>query len=388
MDERTVIVEDTFNKLRLSSPPDGWFPALQDLSWRITESNLPFINIFLSPHLKTISIYTPSTWTGPNIPHNILAAIASVISALPTPALRLLSVDIGYNTPMAYFKDSLSPTVLRCGPSLTTFTSTVPLSDAAVNHLIQLPHLRTWHIKCPPPRYPTPPPPLIFPPLASFTLGEGSAREWLSLFERLEGGGSTVQGLAPLSKVKESLKSLNVRDPSSLVVDISFTSPIQMFRNLVTLGVMVYCPYVDGDDQCAFRLNNDNITKLATALPQLESLFLGRPCLKNTCATTVACLLPISVHCVKLQKLQIHFNTTNIVDDFKNISEVPRFQELHPLPRCTLSHLYVDRMALTLDEPGFETVVGGVIDIFPSLKRCIGHGWGWGEISERIAGLR
>ena len=39
--------------------------------------------------------------------------------------------------------------------------------------------------------------------------------------------------------------------------------------------------------------------------------------------TIVACLLTISTYCVGLEKLEIHFSTTNIVNDFKNIQEVP-----------------------------------------------------------------
>jgi hypothetical protein len=41
--------------------------------------------------------------------------------------------------------------------------------------------------------------------------------------------------------------------------------------------------------------------------------------------------------------MEIHFNTTNIVDDSKDISENLRFQELHSLPKCTLSRLDVYR---------------------------------------------
>jgi hypothetical protein len=124
------------------------------------------------------------------------------------------------------------------------------------------------------------------------------------------------------------------------------------------------------------------------ALSQLESLLLGYPCFDNTCATTVACLLQISVHCLKLRSLQIHFNTTNIVGDLKNVSEDSRFQELRPLPRCTLSCLDVGKMPLTLDETGFETMVNGMVDIFPSLKRCAGVEETWNELSRRITELQ
>ena len=120
------------------------------------------------------------------------------------------------------------------------------------------------------------------------------------------------------------------------------------------------------------------------ALTQLESLLLG---LENTCPTTVACLLTISTYCVGLEKLEIHF-TTNIVDDFKNIQEVPRFEQLRSAPRCPLTRLDVYRISLTLDEPGFETVANGMIDIFPSLTHCEGLDQSWDELSDRIVELQ
>ena len=389
VDERSDLVEETFQKFRLNSPPGGWFPALQDLSWRIMGSNLPYVDLFFSPYLKRISIYTPWTWAGVQVPPNVLAAIASAVSKLPaSSALEFLSLDFDCAAPPGYFKDSLSSVILRCGPSLVEFTSSVPLSDAAINHLIQLPHLRTWRTEGPPPSYSTLPLSLPSLPLAKLTLAKGAARGWLSLFRRLEDSTPTAQGVTPPPKLKKSLKSLDVKDPSGFTIDIPFTSSVQIFRNLVTLGVTTLCPGKGEEGQCAFRLNNDNVTELAMALPQLETLSLGRPCSGNTCATTVACLLPISVHCIKLQRLRIHFNTANIVDDIENVSKDPRFLELHSLPKCALLYLFVDRMPLTIDKSGFKTVADGIINIFPSLDYCSGLERPWDKLSKTIGKFR
>ena len=386
--DQSAIVGDTLYKLRQGLPSGGWFPALQDLSLSITESNLPYTDLFFSPHLKKISIYMLWSRRRPEVPHDTLAAVASTISALPTSALQSLSVDVGCSARPACFKDSLSSVVLRCGSSLTEFTSTVPLSDAATNHLIRLPRLRTWHIEGPPPRHSTSSLSLIFPPLTELTLGEGAARGWLSLWERPEDGASTMQDVSPTSRVKDSLKSLNIKDLSILIINTSLTSQIRTFRNLVHLWIRGYCPDEDEGGQCIFGLNNDDVTNLAVALPQLESLSLGVPCPKNTCATTVVCLLQISVHCVKLEELEIHFNSTSIVGDLKNISMDPQFQDLRSLPKCPLSCLYVNGIPLALGEPGLETVVDGMIVIFPSLTQCTGLEWCWNEVSERIRELR
>ena len=113
------------------------------------------------------------------------------------------------------------------------------------------------------------------------------------------------------------MKFLAIEGPFSTNTGASVISPIKSFRNLVYLTVD------DDEGQCTFKLNNDDVTELAIALPQLESLLLVRPCYENTCPITVACLLSISVHCVMLEELTIHFNTANIVGDFRYILEVP-----------------------------------------------------------------
>jgi len=384
LDQWWGLGEETLLKLRLSAPPGGWFPALQNLDWHITKSNLLFADLFFSPHLKKISIYPSLSWSYSGIPPDALSAIASTISGLPTSSLQSLTIfspeSWSHMSPWADFTSSLSSVVLRCGPSFTEFISIIPLSGAAIDHLIRLPHLSTCHVDGPPPSYSPPDPPFVFPPLTKLGLIEGSVREWLPLLERL--GSCAV----PLSKVKESLKILRLPSP---VIDITSASLIQTFRNLVDLNVDRSCNGRDAEGPCIFKLNNDDVTELVMTLSQLEFLLLGRPCSNNTCATTVACLLPISVHCVKLRTPEVHFNTTNIVDDLKNISDSPRFHELHSRPRCKLSCLNVYRMSLILDDPGFETVANGMIGIFPALGYCleIVRGTGWRELSERLKEL-
>ena len=229
--------------------------------------------------------------------------------------------------------------------------------------------------------------PLVFPPLTKLKLG-GAAHGWLSLFQSLEYSIPAAHGTTPLSQVKKSLKSLDVEDTPGLIINVSFASAIHIFPNLVRLGLGDCCRSKERGGQCTFRLNNDSVTQLDMALPQLETLSLGRPCAGNTCVTTVVSLLPISVHCVKLKNLAIHFNTTSIVEDFKNISMDPQFQKLRSLPRCILSHLCVDWIPLALDDRGFGAVADGMFDIFPSLECCLGSTQAWREVSCRIARLR
>ena len=178
-------------------------------------------------------------------------------------------------------------------------------------------------------------------------------------------------GATPLSKTEESLKSLNTEVPSALIIDTLFTSPIQILRNLVHLSIKVSCRD-ESDGGSAISSCNDHFTDLATTLPRLESLLLGRACFQNTCATTVVCLLPISVHCVKLDRIEIHFIQRASLTISRTSQRTPQFQELRSLPKCTLSRLDVYRIPLTVDELCLGIVVGRMIGIFPSLERCEG----------------
>lgn len=378
---------DALRLVLRNSPPGGWFPALQELFWAVEEANIPYCPIFFSPQLRRVHLFT--NWRGdPTAPPD-LSAVASAVSQLPASTLKLLNLHVRFiwfsSLP---FEESASSLVLRCGPSLTRFSTRTQLSDEALNHLVQLPYLDTVLIDCPPPRCPGTSFPPIFPRLKKLSLGKAGAHGWLSLFGQLENGISAVQGVMPLSRMKKSLVTLKIITAPAPGIDAAFTSVLQIFQNLAILNLDHVCHEDEEDDQCKFTLNDNDVTELAMALPRLRTLILGYPCAANTCATTIACLLPISVHCVGLESLSIHFNTRNIAKDLETAFEDPRFQELRLLPRCPLGQLRTFDMTLSLDESGFETVVNGMVDIFPSLNCCEGNQKIWSTLSTRIVDNR
>ena len=132
-----------------------------------------------------------------------LQILASTIFVLPTSSLRIFSSADHVAMPWEYFKDSLSSVGLRCGLSLTMYDSPIPLSDAVLNHLIQLPHLNFLRIHGPPPNYSATSLPPVFPLPGELAFGEGVACEWLPLLGRPDDGASTMQGVTPLSKTKQ-----------------------------------------------------------------------------------------------------------------------------------------------------------------------------------------
>ena len=147
------------------------------------------------------------------------------------------------------------------------------------------------------------------------------------------------------------------------------------------------CNYVGAGDGCSFRLNNNNVTRLTTALPQLENLLLGHPCHRNTCATTVAYFLPISVQCLNLGRLEIHFNTTDIAGDFESALGGPRFQDTHSIPKSRLQLLCVKYTSLSLEPTKVYTVVDGLTNAFPCLECVEAHGHKWNDISKKLSAI-
>jgi len=381
LEDHFALGEGTLPKLRLNSPADGWFPALRKLRWTIEISTLPYVDLCLSPHLKTIRIHSGFV-DKTKTPRDFPRTVASTISTLPTSTLRSLHVDISH-MPWAYLKHSLPSLVLRCGSSLTKFACPTTLSDAAINHLAHLPNLRYWNTTDPPLNYSNSPLPLplTFPPLTQFYVAGDAGFSWISLFGRLATG---VPGVQALTRIRESLKELCVGNfDSDPIIDVSFVSPIQMFHNLTFLNVVTGCP----NNRCAFELDDHNVAELTAALPCLAALYLGFPCSRNTCATTITCLLWISVRCLELEDLVIHFNTANIVEDFKRVSTDLRFERPRSLPRCPLQILEVFETPLTLDEPSLEIVANGMVDTFPSLGCCKGSEE-WQDLSKRIKELQ
>jgi hypothetical protein len=390
VDGRFIIEKNSREKLIANSPTTGgWFPASRALDWIVNKNSLFPPHLVFSVRLETVSV------TMSKHPGGYCSTLASIISAIPASTLRSLNVRSDFKS--LSISRELSSIISNCESPFTKFVSFVPLENKAVEHLIQLPHLDTLVTVNPPPFNLGPPPldhdlpfgpgvplSLVFPPLTELIVGTGVVQGWLALFKLLEARVSAANGAMPVSRVKKSLGTLVGEDPRC-PIDASFTSPIRMFRNLVHLDIRARC---NGGFGCAFRLNDNNIAELAMALHQVEYFSLGEPCAQNTCATTVACLLFFSVYCTRLRILTIHFNTTNIVDDFNHALEGSQFRELRLCPRCPLSCLDVHSIPLHLDGPDFETVVNGMVDIFPSLKGCGGGKGIWKELSAKILQFR
>ena len=132
----------------------------------------------------------------------------------------------------------------------------------------------------------------------------------------------------------------------------------------MTLEVQVNCSSVG---TCIFQLTDDDMENLAIALHHLESLRLGKSRIFDTCKTTVAALMPISVHCMDLTVLETHFNTLEIVRDLQRVLDRGAGRDD---AKCRVSNLPVGGLSVEAQK-NIETVVMGLKVILPCLRNLV-----------------
>ena len=353
LDPTTRYANDTLLRLSSNSPGGLLFTKLESLEWGIasTQTALPFFRLFLSPHLQsvTITIYLDV------ITEDMVAPLTQMISLLPI-SLRHLSIMCDQEGER--LSDAMSSFVCRSGSLLSSFETTERLSEKAIDHLMQLPNLSRWVTVQGPPRVV---PTSIFPSLESIWLHEPTALPWLHLLASHERDILWQDGSRSATShpnIRETLTSFRC---FHTIVDSTLLSSVVKFRNLVTLCVDTTCP---NTDDCTFFLTDGHMEDLAAALPRLEDLKLGYPCHFNSCATTIASLASISVHCPDLTVLQVHFNTRTIVSDMQRLLDGVAGRGK---AKCKLRNLSVGFLPLEVGEEDVKNVTVGLKVIFPCL---------------------
>ena len=272
-------------------------------------------------------------------------------------------------------KDATSSFVHQRGSLLRRFRSCVPLSEAAIHHLMQLPNLRSLIFAQGPPRTI---PPSIFTSLERLRLHELAALPWLHLLASHKEF-ILQNGSAPATSHVNIRKTLRyISCPLDTTIDSTFLSSILKFRNLVALRLGTYFYRVGG---CAFHLTDDNMEKLAASLHRLKSLQLKQPCGSNSRNTTVASLISISIHCPDLTDLETHFNTLTIVGDIQRLIDGGYGRNS---AKCELRRLVVGYIPLKVHGEDIETIVVGFKVIFPCLTDFTDFNGHWRELGSKL----
>ena len=362
-----------------NSPDESLCRGLRELVW-ITRP-YPLDRLFLSSHLTVFSFLCTSL--SGQLPDEVFLNLASVIAELQTSSLQSLRIRLpiaAEQTPTS-LRSAVSSAVLRCGPSLTTLSVPTPLSDEAVKHLMQLPKLTTWEARNGPPGVSDPSLSNAFLQLETLELHVQESLEWLPLFEAATRRISSGQDARALSNRGPGQKLTTLASRVQVPIDAAFISPIKLFHGLVNLALRPPC---FGTGGCAFDLTDDDIAEIATALPNLVGVTFGGACPANSCRTTVSSLLLFSTRCKNLRYLDIHFNTTNLLDDFRSMVEDPRPGNLCALPRCQLTQLSVSHAPLRMEEESYGAVVAGFLSVFPLLHGIFGVAECWDRLNSKL----
>ena len=345
---------------------------LQELNWWLNETNVSFLPKFLSPHLTKINI-TTNTFVHPHetvdpwdeeLPEDVVPKMRSVIKALPS-SLQCLCIQLGGGLEARLTKE-ISAFILGCGESLQNLNINLVLSTQAIVHLMKLPNLCAWATKQGPPQVTD----LIhhgvpegvtslFPSLEALSIDSEAALEWLSLFE------AANNGTLPWIMAGGSLSVLTYRHPT-LPIDSPLITRVLPFVDLTDLFLSMECFM----RPCVSKFTDQDVERLAIALPRLEALTLGgSPCGEDTCPTTVRSLLFLSVHCTKLRHLNIHFRMANLRADMLDLLSYAYSQGLQSKPKCPLEDLMVWEMRPELADDDPMLISIGMLMIFPSLVK-------------------
>ena len=373
LDLNDNLTSDIISRISSNSPGGFLFPKLEWLHWGVCDADtaLPFFYLLLSPHLKRVTLYT---YSEPSVtPRDQLPALIQILQVLPT-SFEHLSILCGREE-----EEPLSSFVRRCGTSLRSFETCMPLSEAAIYHLMQLPNLSYWVTVQGPPRVV---PTSIFPSLEGICLDEPEALPWLQFLASHEEdairNGSALAGTSH-TKVREKIKFLKF---FVCTVDLVSLSPIVKFRNLVALRIAIFhCPV-----KCIFLLTDEDMENIVVALPCLKSLRLGKPCRYSTCNATIASLMSISAHCPDLARLETHFNTETIVSDVQRLLDGGAGRDK---PKCKLRRLVVGELPLYVDHEDLGAVAMGLKVIFPCLTDFKSSGEGfWDQLKYELGERR
>ena len=283
---------------------------------------------------------------------------------IPT-SIQRLCLQLGAG-PRTHLTEEISAFVLGCSDTLQTFSTNVELSTQAIVHLMNLPNLGTWITEQGPPqemdliRHGVPDGPFsLLPSLQAVSMRGDPVLKWLPLF------GDAKDRSPPWTMAGKGLATITYSH-STLPMDCTFISRFLPLKALVDLQINVDCFF----QPCPSKFTDQDVERLAIALPKLKTLTLGEwPCNSDTCPTTIRSLLSLSIHCTQLKYLNIHFRMVTLRADVLDMLGYAYSQGLHSKPKCALETLVVQEMHLVLSDYDPALISMGMLMIFPSLTK-------------------
>jgi len=360
-------------------------PNLRSINWTCSSWDAaPLLRLFLSPELIDIDIGFPN-----GDPHIYRPATISLIPARNLTNLRLECMAFGDPLPM----DELHNLLEQASETLRSVDLDGELSDSIMEKLLQLPNLRHLDLRLPGTRIALPA--VVFPSLEKLLVSCGESTWWLHALQNIQSpafrelnvylAGSSpthLQALGPSlldANIEQTLISLNFDSLVRIPLTEAGLRPFISFGKLTNLDLLSPCT----EEGCSFQLNDSIISELAVALPRLTHLGLGgTPCEAATSDVTITSLVALSINCVDLDFLRLHFNANGIISrDAHENSQTHKFT-------CKLRTLTMGSQPLPSNQDDVLLLTFTILHIFPHLEEILAEGQGWGQVGQAVGLFR
>ena len=371
--------------------PAHLLPNLQSLEWYSTADTFAYINLFQSPQLTSLYVRVI-----PNIP-NVVPILASLrVETLEEVRFLDSSGDRAV-------QDAISNLVLRTTATLRSIEVPSDLSDAAIHHVTRLPNLSDASLGSVNLDRLTATPETSFPPLRTVETRVNSKGGWKCLLQDTTNLESIVlhspTALLPGEVVDafgflinkgfhQTMRRLSFAALEPYDITPPVLTPLLAFGYLTNLSVSPPCH----PTRCSSQLTNDTLAQLAGALPQLVELVLGNvPCGSPAPGVTLSGLAPLSVHCVHLRTLQVHFSALDIHTDIPDCALLEP-SDLTPLSpnHCHLTQIVVGQLPISTQEKSLLVIASFLHQTFPMLSNIVStaNGSPWKGVQENINTFR
>ena len=256
--------------------------------------------------------------------------LVPILEALAPAYNSLTEVRIYYPTPHdPQIIHATSNLLLKCNPDkLRDFTVISALSAEAFIHATQLPNLEMFVIRTDMTEVDVPLPTSAFPSLKSLEIDATNTRSPLlqtithirsRTLTRLELGfpAATLETFLPATLaalqpggLHQTLTTLSINPKGDVDLNGAAMRPILFLTQLTNLEIRFFCD----QGRCAYKLSDENLEELVTAMPKLRLLSLGSfPC-SRPANSTLKSLASVARHCKHLEQLSIHTNVGAIVN--------------------------------------------------------------------------
>ena len=376
-----LLSSQVLSALQLHTLNELLLPNLQSLwLWftNLTEDFISFIPLFLSTKTTLIDII----FSGSDL-H--IAAIASMITAFPKLCPNLYWIRFGGLPRDSMITDAVSELVLRTGRNaLQYFSVDLPLTAEALEVICKHPDLSTlstsfdWHTTLPT---------MALPNLTDMDIDGCYDHDWLQGFCGASLGKLTsvsisshsdstdeflgaFKTVALTTSIPTTLSSLRYNTECSWKPDYRPLLPFTQLRDLVISSTC--------DIECSSTIDDNTITDLAQAMPQLEFLRLGNSPCETPAGVTAKGLTALAYHCPHLFNLCIHFQVASL-DPAVIPNLTPSDESTITRGGCALCSLQVGR--IRVPEESTSMVASALVQIFPDLKEIECFDMGWEKVS-------